>query len=158
MQKEQIQEFTRKITQSNKTGLIVVTYEIFFSYLTDGVEALENKEWDAYKQSVRHAQRCINELIDTLNFSYQLSAQLYQTYTYCRELLATAIYKRSEVELRQCEELMKILYLGFAQIAEADDSAPLMKNTEQVYAGYTYGRGTINESNPNVLSNRGFFA
>lgn len=158
MQKEQIQEFTRKITQSNKTGLTVVTYDIFFVYLTDAVKALKDSEWEMYKQSIRHAQRCINELINTLNFSYELSGDLYRTYAYCRELLATAIYKRNEAELQECEELMKMLYVSFVKVAESDDSAPLMRNTEQVYAGYTYGRSDINESNPNALSNRGFFA
>lgn len=158
MQKEQIQEFTRKITQSNKTGLTVITYDIFFVYLKDAINALENKEWDVHKQSIRQAQRCINELINTLNFAYELSAELYRTYAYCRELLATAIYKRNNVELQECEELMRMLYVGFVKVAESDDSAPLMKNTEQVYAGYTYGKNDINESNPNVSSNRGFFA
>lgn len=158
MQKEQIQEFTRKITQCNRTGLTVVTYDIFFVYLTDAVNALKGKSWDEYKQSIRLAQRCLNELINTLNFSYVLSAELYRTYVYCRELLATAMYKRSEIELHECEELMNMLYVSFAQIAKADDSAPLMKNTEQVYAGYTYGRNDINESSTNVASNRGFFA
>lgn len=158
MQKEQIQEFTRKITQSNKTGLTVVTYEIFFAYHTDAINALNSKEWDAYKQSIRQAQRCLNELINTLNFSYELSSELYRTYVYCRELLATAIYKRSEKELQECETLMRMLYASFVDVAKHDDSAPLMRNTEQVYAGYTYGRSDVNESNANTLSNRGFLA
>ena len=158
MQKEQIQEFTRKITQSNKSGLTVVTYEILFVYLTDAVNALKEKKWEDHKQSIRHAQRCINELINTLNFSYELSAELYRIYSYCRELLASAIYKRRETELLECEELMKMLYVGFVEAASADDSAPLMMNAEQVYAGYTYGKNDINESKLNMHSNRGFFA
>lgn len=158
MQREQIQEFTRRITQSNRTGLTIVTYDIFFVYLADAVTALNDKSWDMYKQSIRQAQRSLNELINTLNFSYKLSAELYRTYVYCRELLSVAMYKRSEVELQECEELMKMLYESFVKVAETDDSASLMKNTEQVYAGYTYGRKDVNEGNPNAISNRGFFA
>ena len=158
MQKEQIQEFTRKITQSNKSGLTVVTYEILFVYLADTTDALKEKNWEAYKQNIRQAQRCMNELISTLNFSYELSADLYRIYAYCRELLATALYKRSEAELLECEKLMKMLYVGFVEVAESDDSAPLMRNTEQVYAGYTYGRSDVNESKLGGASNRGFFA
>lgn len=158
MQKEQIQEFTRRITQSNKSGLTVVTYDIFFAYLTDAVDALNSQEWDIYKQSIRQAQKCLNELINTLDFSYELSARLYHTYVYCRELLATAIYKRSEVELQECENLMRLLYDAFVKVAETDDSKPLMRNIEQVYAGYTYGRSDINESSANAISNRGFLA
>ena len=158
MRKEQIQEFTRRITQSNKTGLTVVTYDIFFAYLSDAKSALEAKDRGNYKQSIRQAQKCINELTDTLNFEYDLAAQLHRTYVYCRELLATALYKRSITELEECEKLMRLLYEGFVKIAESDDSEPIMKNTEQVYAGYTYGRNDVNESSVNTAANRGFFA
>lgn len=158
MQKEQIQEFTRRITQSNRTGLTVVTYDIFFAYLSDARKALNSKEWDAYKQSIRQAQKCVNELADTLNFSYEMASELYRIYVYCRELLATALYKRSDIELQECETLMRLLYDSFVRIAQNDDSAPIMKNTEQVYAGYTYGRSDVNENSANGSSNRGFFA
>ena len=156
MQKEQIQEFTRRITLSNKTGLVVVTYDIFFAYLADAKKAKEEMQWDAFKQSVRMAQKCVNELVDTLDFSYELAGELYRTYVYCKERLATALYKRSEEELIECESLMKLLYESFVKLAEADDSEPIMKNTEQVYVGYTYGRSDVNSSNPNGASNRGF--
>ena len=43
MQKEQIQEFTSKITLSNRTGLTVVTYEILFVYLNDAKKVLEEE-------------------------------------------------------------------------------------------------------------------
>lgn len=158
MQKEQIQEFTRRISQSNRAGLTVVTYDIFFTYLTDAVDALKVEAWDTYKQSIRQAQKCVNELISTLDFKYELAAELYRTYAYCRELLATALYKRNDVVLLECEQLMKLLYVSFVKVAESDDSAPLMKNTEQVYAGYTYGRSDVNESSANATSKRGFLA
>lgn len=156
MQKEQIQEFTRRITQSNRTGLVVVTYDIFFAYLADAKKAKDEMQWDVFKQSVRQAQKCVSELIDTLDFSYELAGELYRTYVYCREKLATALYKRSEDELVECENLMKLLYESFVKLAEADDSEPIMKNTEQVYVGYTYGRSDVNAGNPNDTSNRGF--
>ena len=158
MQKEQIQEFTRRITQSNRTGLVVVTYDILFAYLLDAKDAKEKLQWDVFKQSVRQAQKCIVELTETLDFSYELATQLYSTYVYCKELLAKAMYKRSEEELVECENLMKLLYESFVKVAEADDSEPMMKNTEQVYVGYTYGRNDVNASNPNTTTNRGFFA
>ena len=158
MQKEQIQEFTRRITQSNKTGLVVVTYDILFAYLSDAKEARTKEQWDEFKQAIRQAQRCLSELVETLDFSYDLAAELYRTYVYCKEILATALFKRSEEELLECESLMKLLYESFVEIAEADDSEPIMKNTEQVYVGYTYGRNDVNSGNPNATTNRGFLA
>ena len=157
MQKEQIQEFTTKITLSNRTGLTVVTYEILFAYLTDAKSALKKEAWEDYKKSVRQSQKCIEELIGTLDFTYQLSAELYQIYMYAKELLGKALYKRKEAELAECENLMKMLYDAFVKVAETDHSAPLMRNTEQVYAGYTYGRYDVNVNSSNMNPSRGFF-
>lgn len=156
MQREQIQEFTSKITLSNRTGLTVVTYEILFAYLADARVALQEEQYEEYKQAVRKAQKSISELMVTLNFSYELAAELYRVYAYAKELLAKALYKRSETEIDECENLMRMLYAGFVEVAKTDDSAPLMKNTEQVYAGYTYGRNDVN-SNSDVNPSRGFF-
>lgn len=156
MQKEQIQEFTSKITLSNRTGLTVVTYEILFAYLADAKSALKEERFEDYKQVIRQAQKCISELMVTLDFSYELAAELYRVYAYGKELLAKAMYKRSEAEIDECESLMRMLHASFVEVAKTDDSAPLMRNTEQVYAGYTYGRSDVN-SNSDVSPSRGFF-
>ena len=154
MQKEQIQEFTSKITLSNRSGLTVVTYEILFAYLEDARSALKEERFEDYKQVIRQAQKCISELMVTLDFSYGLAAELYRIYAYAKELLAKAMYKRSEAEIDEC--LMRMLYTSFVEVAKTDDSAPLMKNTEQVYAGYTYGRSDVNSSS-DANPSRGFF-
>lgn len=156
MQKEQIQEFTSKITLSNRTGLTVVTYEILFVYLADAKSALKEERFEDYKQAIRQAQKCISELMVTLDFSYELALELYRVYAYGKELLAKAMYKRSEAEIDECENLMKMLHASFVEVAKTDDSAPLMRNTEQVYAGYTYGRSDVNSSS-DVNPSRGFF-
>lgn len=156
MQKEQIQEFTSKITLSNRTGLTVVTYEILFAYLADARSALKEAQYEAYKNSLRRAQKCINELIGTLDFSYDLADELHRIYVYGKELLAKAMFLRREDELTECETLMRMLYASFTEVAKTDHSAPLMQNTEQIYAGYTYGRNDVN-SNSNVNPSRGFF-
>lgn len=156
MQKEQIQEFTSKITLSNRTGLTVVTYEILFAYLEDARSALQEEQYEEYKQAIRKAQKSISELMVTLNFSYELAAELYRVYAYAKELLAKALYKRSISEIEECEKLMRMLYASFAEVAKSDASEPLMRNAEQVYAGYTYGRSDVNSS-LNVDPSRGFF-
>jgi len=156
MQKEQIQEFTSKITLSNRTGLTVVTYEILFVYLADAKSALKEERWDDYKPSIRKAQKCITELMETLNFTYDLSTELHHIYGYGKELLAKAMYKRSEAEIDECETLLRMLYESFVKVSETDKSPILMQNTEQIYAGYTYGRNDVNSSS-DVNPSRGFF-
>lgn len=158
MQKEQIQEFTRRISCCNRAGLTVVTYEIFFAYLKDARMALEEKRDDEYKSCVRMAIRCIRRLQDTLDFSYNLAGKLYRIYGYCREKLSASLYKCRQEELDECENLLKKLYQSFCEVAKTDKSASLMQNAQAVHAGYTYGRNDVNENCANESSNRGFLA
>ena len=47
--------------------------------------------------------------------------------------------------VQEAEHIMHRLYTSFVEVAKQDKSAPLMKNTQQVYAGMTYARGAVNE-------------
>lgn len=157
MEKEQITDFTRRIVQSNRSELTVINYEIIFAYLSDAKTTHEKQQWDEFKKALRKAQNSINELINTLNFSYEISKNLYQIYVFCRDILSVSMYKRSTEEIDDAERLLKKLYHGFLEAAKADTSAPLMKNTQQVYAGYTYGKNDLVENYKELDKKRGFF-
>ncbi len=156
MKKEKIAEFTRKISQSNRSELIVVIYDIYFVCLSDARAAYKNEQWDDFKESVRHAQRAIDELIDALDFSYELARNLCQIYMFCKDTLAKAIYARQISEIETAERLMGKLYESFVQVAKQDLSKPLMQNAQQVYAGFTYGREELTETCQDFTNNRGF--
>lgn len=158
MEKEKILEFTRRITQSNRSGLTVINYEIIFAYLDDAQTAYENTDWESFKTALRKAQNGIAQLISTLNFSYEISHQLNQIYRFCKDSLAAAMYKRSMTEIEQTRKLLGKLYESFLEAAKLDTSAPLMKNTQQVYAGYTYGKNDLVENCQEMNKSRGFFA
>lgn len=158
MKKEQIGDFTRRISQCNRSGLVVVMYDIFFAYLDDAKAAHEAEEWDAYKDALRGAGRAVSELMSALDFSYELAGNLYSIYVFCKDCLARAMYKRDEAEIENAGRLMEKLRDGFVHAAEQDKSAPLMKNTQQVYAGYTYGRDDLVETCQDSDTSRGFFA
>lgn len=156
MEKEQILEFTRRISQSNGSGLTLITYDILFANLAEAKKAYQEEEWDTFKTAVRQSEKAIQELIDTLNFSYELAKNLYQIYVFCRDELAKAMAKRSISEIEETERLMRKLYEGFQKAAKSDTSEPIMKNAEQVYAGYTYGRGDVTENSQELNRSRGF--
>ena len=44
MEKEQILDFTRRISQSNRSGLTVINYEIIFAYLDDAKKAISGRK------------------------------------------------------------------------------------------------------------------
>ena len=44
MQKEKIQEFTRRVSQDNRTSLIVTMYDIMLTYLDEAKAALDAED------------------------------------------------------------------------------------------------------------------
>lgn len=157
MKKEKIAEFTRRISQCNRSELVVIVYDIFFTYLEEAGAAFEEQDWENYKSSLRGGERAINELSGALDFSQDMAKELYSIYVYCREALAKAIYKRQFKDAEDAVRLMQKLYSSFVEVAKQDHSGPLMKNTEQVFAGYTYGRNDVTETSQDMYnSKRGF--
>lgn len=152
------QEFTRRITQSNRGQMIVVMYDICFSYLQEAREVYADGQMKAYKDAVKNADRVIARLQDTLDFKYELAGELYPLYTFCRKELMKSVYQQKTDGIENADKVLHNLYRGFVEAAAQDDSEPLMHNTQQVYAGMTYGKETINENYREPDTSRGFFA
>lgn len=157
MKKEQIQDFTRRISQCNRGGLVIIMYDIVFTYMDEARESYQKQNWEDFKAALRKAERAVDELIHALDFSYDLANNLYSIYVFCRDSFAKSMYKRSLEDLETAGILLKKLYSGFAAAAAQDHSAPLMSNTQQVYAGYTYGRDDLVETYQDFDASRGFF-
>ena len=150
------QEFTRRLSQCNSGELIVIMYEIVFSYMEDAKAAYESGTYDAYKKAVKKAQDGVEQLKNALNFKYAISKELFSLYMYSYNALAKAIYQNRLDGLLEAEKVLRNLYAAFCEAAKTDTSGPIMCNTQQVYAGITYGRMELNESFIDD-NHRGFF-
>jgi flagellar protein FliS len=150
------QDFTRRLTQCNRGEMIVIIYDIFFAYTDEAEKAQEAGSHEEMKEAVRSAQRVLDELIHSLNFSYELSGNLFTLYMYCKKQLARAIYENRPDGLCEAENIMGRLRSSFEVVARKDNSAPIMKNAQQVYAGMTYAPGALNESYIDPDNHRGF--
>ena len=126
MKKEQIVDFTRRISQANRSGLVVVMYDIFFTYLDDARAAYDAAGWDACKKHCGE-RSAIDNLISALNFSYDMAKNLYSIYVFCRDSIAKSLYKRDLADAEDACRLMKKLYDGFLHAAEQDHSSRLRK-------------------------------
>lgn len=148
-----------RITQANKTELIVILYEMLLSFADDAEEALKNDfNRDDFKKASNGIAGCIRELKSSLNFDIELSGSLYSLYDYVSGELEKCELKRDITFLDNIRKTIVPLKDAFAQIAKQDDSEPLMENTQQVVAGYTYGPSSVNEAVNDQGANRGFFA
>jgi len=65
--------------------------------------------------------------------------------------------QRKPDSLESAVSVLQKLLTGFEGVSKEDTSGPMMRNTQQLYAGLTYGKGTLNETyiDPNDRS-RGF--
>ena len=77
----------------------MINYEIIFAYLDDAKKAYQEEKWEEFKVALRKAQNSIGELMQTLDFSYDISRNLYRIYVFCKDSLAAAMYKRSLTEI-----------------------------------------------------------
>lgn len=157
MTKEQIQEFTRRITQANRSGLTLIKFEMLFVYFDDISTAFQNDDKEGIQKGIHHADAVLKSFQDTLDFHYEISPQLYALYDFHRRQLSRVLIRNSLEELQQSRKMLRKTYEAFQEAAKQDSSGPLMQNAQQVYAGYTYGRNDLNESY-DIQSSRGFLA
>ncbi len=157
MKQEQIRDFTRRISQSNRSELVVVIYDIIFAYIKDAKEGLLAGDYESFRTALAKAQKGVEELVQSLDFRYEISGNLYSLYIFAKEAMAKAVIKKDLEELAGAEAVLMNLYEAFLEAAKQDHSNPLMQNTQQVYAGITYGRNNLTETFQEPAS-RGFFA
>ncbi len=150
------QEFTRRLSQCNRGEMIVIMYDITFAYIAEAKQAYENMQYDVYKKAIKRTQATVDTLIQALDFKYAISKDLYKLYVYVKNSLSKSIYQNRLDGIEEAEKILKRLYTSFCEAAESDTSEPIMRNTQQVYAGMTYGKNTLNE-NCYEDNHRGFF-
>ena len=117
------------------------------------------KNSESCTHELKHAGRIINELMGALDYTYPISYQLMSLYIFLNKQLIDAGREKDVKMLDDATDILGTLRESFSSISALDYSGPLMQNTQQVYAGLTYGKGTLNETclDPSQRS-RGFMA
>lgn len=146
MNNEELQVYTARITQANRSELVVIVYEIILSDLASAKKSYGEGNLTAFEKDLKHAQKSISELMRALDFKYKLSLDLMQLYMYSNKRIITALLKKKPDTLDSVEKVIRSLLIGFEGVTKEDQSGPVMQNTQQLYAGLTYGKGTLNET------------
>ena len=157
MKKEDKQRFTLRITQANPTELVVILYEMLLGYLEDAEEAAGN-DMQLFHDAARKARGCLNELMGSLHMEYEPAPALMQLYMYCIRRLATGEQRRHMGPLEEIRRVVEPLRDAYRQLAAQNSAGPVMRNSQTVYAGLTYGRNTLTENMADQGTNRGMLA
>lgn len=158
MTSEKKQEYTLKITNANKSQLVVIIYDMALDYLCEGKSALEKKDKKEFYKAIESTQKCIDSLIFGLDFDYEISKNLWHLYFYVNKKLTEAIKEKSMDNIAEAEKILQRLRGSFEEISKLDNSKPMMANTQSVVAGMTYGKNSLSENLQNNGNNRGYFA
>ena len=159
MTQEQIQTYTLRVSQASPCELVVIMYDIILDDVKNAKQAKEQKEDKQYQADLNHAGKFVNELMEALDFSEPIAFRLMSLYIYVNKMLARARVSGKPDSLADVEMVIENLRAGFDGIKNQDTAGPVMQNVQQVYAGLTYGRGTLNETCLNAMDyNRGFNA
>lgn len=146
MEKEKLQEFATRVTQANRSELVVIIYEAAIASIELGKSCLLDSNLPEARKEIDRARGFIEELMCSLDMKYTISHYLRQLYIYAGNELCQGIALRQPESFDHALDILKKLLLAFQEVAKQDSSAPVMENTQQIYAGLTYGRGSLNET------------
>ncbi len=158
MTTEKKQTFTRRITQANKTQLVVIVYEMLLVYLEDAMNEYKENKKEEFKENLRMARECIGQMRTSLNFDYAISKNLFAIYCFADRELAKDIYSYKTENLDVVKMIFTKLHDAYYQVSKKDESGPLMNNIQTVYAGLTYTGSNLNEDFLNYDAKRGYLA
>jgi flagellar protein FliS len=157
MDKEKKQEFTVRITNANRSELVVILYDMTLVYIDEAKAFLKEGNQEQFREELKKAQDCVKELISALDKQYEIASELARLYLYVNRTLAKVMVKPEETLIVSAENVIKGLRESFEQVAKQDDSPALMGNAQEIYAGLTYGKNSLNENLSDEGASRGFF-
>ena len=159
MDSGKLKAYTARVTQANRSELVVITYDVIIDSIEEAKKNFEAKDYLMYEKELKRVQKLLNELMGSLDHRFPISRDLLQLYSFTNRRVIDALFKREPELLDTVVSVIGKLRVGFEGVAKEDKSAPVMGNTQKLYAGLTYGKHALNEVFVGANeANRGFRA
>lgn len=159
MNKEKLNAYAARVSQANRSELVVIIYEAFLDSVKEGDKQMKQGNMPACRQEMERARGFLTELMGSLDFQYEISYYLRRLYIYAYHELCQGMAFRDSERYAHAVQIMEKLLPAFREVAKQDTSEAVMKNVQQIYAGLTYGRGSLHETiGVDVGKERGFEA
>lgn len=157
MKKERLHEFAARVTQANRSELVVIIYEAVLESIAEGKQYLADGKVEEARTETARARGMITELMRSLDLQYSISHYLRQLYIFAYHELCHGIALRKPELFDHASYIFEQLLPSFQEVAKQDDSEAVMQNAQAIYAGLTYGPGKLNETVAMGMdNNRGF--
>ncbi len=145
MDSEKLRVYTARITQANRSELVVITYDLIIDSIESAKESFLKEDILNYERELKRVQKLLNELMGSLDYRFPISKDLFQLYSFCNRRVVSAFFKKEPEFLTSVISVIEKLRVGFEGVAKEDNSRPVMANTQKLYAGLTYGRNSLDE-------------
>lgn len=94
MEKSKLQEFAARVTQANRSELVVVIYEAVLASIAEGKRCLTEEQVEEARLEISRARSLITELMGSLDMQYGISHYLRQLYIFAYHELCHGIAMR----------------------------------------------------------------
>lgn len=159
MTKEKQISFARRVSQANKTELVVITYDIILENVDTAEKYLAEEKTEEFRSEMKQAQKFLAELMWALDYRYSISRNLLQLYSYVQRILIASEHSGADRGLDSVRRVVSGLKAAFEEISPQDDSGAVMENSQKIFAGLTYGRDSLTETDMSANgTKRGFLA
>ena len=129
---------------------------MLLEYVDDAKAAIEKNDINEIHDSIRKARGCLRELMESIDFEYDIAGYFMSLYAYVNKELLLAEIRKDVKIFDNVKVVIEPLRDTYIELAKLDKSEPVMQNTQKVTAGLTYSKNNINES-LDEQNNRGFY-
>ncbi len=105
------QIFENKIKKANSIELVTITYEILLYYL-------ENLSASNLHTYLSYADKCIDVLIESINYEIAPSKEILSIYIYCKKQIIIATAKNDDSSITEIIPIIKKFYKTYKIIEE----------------------------------------
>lgn len=146
MTKEQMNAYKMRITQAGIGEFCVIMFEMEIQWIEEALSAYETDNREVFVSCVTKAQSVQVELMNIMNVENDAGYDVYSIFAFINKELIRAKLKGQPLELARCKGMLEKLHHSFIEVAKTDDGGALIKGSEKVYAGLTYGATGLVES------------
>ena len=138
MTDEQKQDFTLRISQANKSALVVILYDIFLTYAGEA-EAASPAD-GTFHIAISKARGALRELIDSLHLDYEIAQSTYQIYRFVERELICADVRRDAAPIAATIRIMRQLRDAYAEAAKYTGPMLIIHGDADRTVNVSYGK------------------
>lgn len=147
MTEEMKKGYVARIASANRSELVVLIYEMMEDCLSEAKASLSVKaDSEDFQKNITRFRGFLNELMGSLDFQYPVSHDLMKLYIWIDKKATEVFYSKDIGMIDHIQTLLSKLKEGFEEVAKQDNSPSVMEHAETIYAGLTYGKGSLNET------------